>query len=51
MEVEKRGATGFWFALWDEIVYWMGADHLLVNLPDKPALMHPLIDHFVGAYE
>jgi hypothetical protein len=51
LAVEMRGAPGFWFAPWDEIVYWMGADHLLLNLVDKPVLMHKLIHHLVGAYE
>ncbi len=51
VEVQKRGVPGFWFAPWDEIVYWMGADHLLLNLLDKPVLMHKLIDHLVGAFE
>ena len=37
VQVEKRGVTSLWFAPWDEIVYWMGADHLLLNLADKPA--------------
>jgi hypothetical protein len=51
IEVQKRGAPGFWFAPWDEIVYWMGVDHLLINLLDKPVLMHKLVDHLVGAFE
>lgn len=51
VKVEKRGVTSLWFAPWDEIVYWMGADHLLINLADKPNLMHRLIDHLVTAYE
>jgi hypothetical protein len=51
VEVRERGAPGFWFAPWDEIVYWMGVDHLLINLMDKPVLMHTLIDHLVGAFE
>jgi hypothetical protein len=51
VKVKKRGVTSLWFAPWDEIVYWMGADHLLLNLADKPSLMHRLIDHFVAAYE
>ena len=27
----RAGCTGFWFAPWDDIVFWMGADNLLLG--------------------
>jgi hypothetical protein len=50
MKVEKRACPGFWFAPWDDIVFWMGADQVLLNLALKPKLMHKIIDRLVTAY-
>lgn len=50
MPVEKRGCTGFWYAPWDDIVYWMSADVILTNLLDNPDLMHAVIDRLTDAY-
>ncbi|MDR1613713.1 MAG: hypothetical protein LBT97_13160 [Planctomycetota bacterium] len=50
LPVEKRGATGFWFAPWDDIVYWMGAEEVLFNLVDNPDLMHALMRRLMDAY-
>jgi hypothetical protein len=50
LPVETRGCTGFWFAPWDDIVFWMGADNVLLGLADRPAFMHALIDRLSRAY-
>lgn len=50
LPVELRGCTGFWFAPWDDIVFWMGADNVLLGLADRPAFMHALVDRLCGAY-
>jgi hypothetical protein len=50
LPVETRGCTGFWFAPWDDIVFWMNADNVLLNLADRPAFMHALIDRLIRAY-
>jgi len=50
MPVETRGCTGFWFSPWDEIVFWMGAQEVLISLVDRPDFMHALIDRLLGAY-
>ncbi|MGA2548182.1 MAG: hypothetical protein ABSF43_16665, partial [Rectinemataceae bacterium] len=50
MPVETRGCSGFWFAPWDEIVFWMGAEEVLLGLVDRPDFMHALIDRLCGAY-
>ena len=50
LPVELRGCTGFWFAPWDEIVFWMNADNVLINLAMEPELMHRLIQKTMEAY-
>lgn len=50
LPVEKRGATGFWFAPWDDVVYWMGAEKTLLNLVDDPDLMHAVMRRLMDAY-
>lgn len=50
IDVEKRGSAGFWFAPWDDIVFWMGADEVLMNLALRPEFMHKLIDKLVDSY-
>jgi len=50
MPVETRGCSGFWFAPWDDIVFWMGAQDALLALVDRPDFMHALIDRLSRAY-
>ncbi len=50
LPVETRGCTGFWFAPWDDIVFWMNADNVLIGLADRPAFMHALISRLCDAY-
>jgi hypothetical protein len=50
LPVTTRGCTGFWFAPWDDIVFWMGAENVLLGLADRPAFMHALIDRLCRAY-
>jgi hypothetical protein len=50
LPVETRGCTGFWFAPWDEIVFWMNADNVLMGLVDRPQFMHRLISRLTEAY-
>ncbi len=50
MPVEQSGCTGFWFAPWDDIVFWMNADNVLIDLAMKPELMHKLIKRTVEIY-
>jgi hypothetical protein len=47
LTVETRGVTGFWFAPWDDIVMWKGAEPVLLDLALKPDFMHRLIDRLV----
>ena len=50
VKVEKKGSPGFWFAPWDDIVFWMGAETVLLNLATKPDFMYKIIDRLVNAY-
>ncbi len=50
LPVETRGCTGFWFAPWDDIVFWMNADNVLLALVDRPQFMHRLISRLCAAY-
>ncbi len=50
LPVRQRGCTGFWFAPWDDIVFWMNADNVLLNLATEPELMHKLIKKTMQVY-
>ena len=50
LPVEVRGCTGFWFAPWDDIVFWMNADNVLLALADRPGFMHKIIGRLCDAY-
>jgi hypothetical protein len=50
LPVRGRGCTGFWFAPWDDIVLYMGADNVLMNLVDDEELMLALIEKLTDAY-
>ena len=50
LPVERRGCTGFWYAPWDEIVFWMGAGAVLEALLEKPDFMHKLIARVCQAF-
>ncbi len=52
VDVKTRGANGFcfWFAPWDEMIRWWGVQELLVDLYDRPGLVHKAIDKLVNAY-
>ena len=52
IDVKKLGANGFcfWFAPWDEMIRWWGVQEALVDLYDRPELVHEAIDRLVNAY-
>jgi hypothetical protein len=50
LPVEVQGCTGFWFAPWDDIVFWMNADNVLLALADRPDFMHKIIGRLCDAY-
>lgn len=50
LPVEKRGIPGFWFAPWDELVTWWGVEELMMDLIERPDLVHKAIDRLVDAH-
>ncbi len=50
LNVKKRGSPGFWFAPWDDLVFWMGADNVLLNLSMNPQFMHKIIQKVLEVY-
>jgi hypothetical protein len=50
LEVQKRGAPGFWFAPWDDIITWTGVQEGLMDLALRPEYIHKLVDRLVTAY-
>lgn len=50
VDVQKKGSAGFWFSPWDDIVFWMGADQVLLNLATEPEMMLKLINRLVDVY-
>lgn len=50
IKVEKRGLPGFWFAPWDDIVRFLGAQETLLALIDRPRFIHKLVSHLVEIY-
>jgi len=50
IQVEKRGLPGFWFAPWDDIVRFVGAQEALLALIAKPRFIHKLVSRLVEVY-
>ena len=50
LTVEKRGAPGFSFAPWDDIVRLTGAQEALLNLAMRPEFAHKVVDRITTVY-
>lgn len=50
LPVEKRGSPGFWFAPWDELIRWWGVQEAMMDLVERPELVHHAMDRLVSAY-
>jgi hypothetical protein len=50
LPVEPRGAPGFWFAPWDELIRWWGVQEAMMDLALRPELVHAAMDRLVNAY-
>jgi hypothetical protein len=48
--IEKRGAPGFWFAPWDELIRWWGVQEAMMDLALRPELVHQAMERLVSAY-
>ena len=43
-KVQKRGTCGFWFAIFDQFIQWRGLDQAFVDMVDRPAWMHCVLE-------
>jgi len=50
LTVEKRGACGFWFAPWDELVTWLGVEEALTYMITRPNFVHQAMNRLVNAH-
>jgi hypothetical protein len=48
LEVKKRGHCGFWFAIFDQFIQWRGLDQAFVDMVDRPAWMHQVLERMTG---
>lgn len=51
LRVKKRGAAGFWHALWDDLICWFGVTEGLTALVLKPDLVHQVLERYSLACE
>jgi len=49
LAVEKRGIAGQWFAPWDWLIRWWDVEKAMIDLVDKPDLVHAAMDRLVTA--
>ncbi len=50
IRVEPCGIPGSWFAPWDELCRWWGPQEALMDLIERPALVHAAMDRLLNAY-
>ncbi|MBT9150981.1 MAG: hypothetical protein DDT40_01162 [candidate division WS2 bacterium] len=50
LAIEKTGVIHSWFAPWDQLVMWWGAQQALMDLAMRPELVHQAMDRLVNAY-
>ena len=50
LPVQKCGVTHSWFAPWDELIRWWDVEEAMVDLYERPALVHAAMDRLVTAY-
>ncbi len=50
LEVKKRGVNQGFFFPWDELVTWWGPEQALMDLVEKPELVHEAMERLTRAY-
>ena len=50
MPVVRQGIPGRWFAPWDELIRWWGVQEAMVDLIERPELVHAAMERLVSAY-
>jgi len=50
LPVRKRGQTHIWFTPWDYLIRWWGIQEAMIDLIERPALVHAAVDRMVDAW-
>ncbi len=50
MPVRKAGQTHIWFTPWDYLIRWWGIEEAMLDLHERPALVHAAVDRMVDAW-
>jgi len=50
MPVRKVGQTHIWFTPWDYLIRWWGIEEAMLDLHERPALVHAAVDRMVDAW-
>lgn len=50
MPVMKQGQTHIWFTPWDYLIRWWGIERAMMDLIDRPDLVHAAVDRMVDAW-
>ena len=50
LPVRREGVRYYWFAPWDMLVEWWGAEQILVDLVDRPEMVQAAISRLVDAH-
>ena len=50
MRVRKLGQTHIWFTPWDYLIRWWGIEEAMLDLHERPALVHAAVDRMVDAW-
>lgn len=50
MPVKKVGQTHIWFTPWDYLIRWWGVEEAMLDLAERPALVHAAVDRMVDAW-
>jgi len=50
LPVRKVGQTHIWFTPWDYLIRWWGVQEALMDLIERPALVHAAVDRMVDAW-
>jgi len=50
MPVRKVGQTHIWFTPWDYLIRWWGVQEAMLDLVERPELVHAAVDRIVAAW-
>jgi hypothetical protein len=50
LPVRKQGQTHIWFTPWDYLIRWWGIERAMMDLIERPDLVHAAVDRMVDAW-